>query len=88
MVCLRFHFGRLCAGPPGLLTGFESAPNPAAGRRPAQQVEMHMGARDIAVLVGSLRKGSFNRMMAHALIELAPESLKLEIGRASCRERV
>src|SRR5690348_2500231 len=36
-------------------------------------------ARDVAVLVGSLRNGSFNRMAAHALIELAPESLKLEI---------
>lgn len=35
--------------------------------------------RDVAVLVGSLRKGSFNRMTAHALIELAPDSLKLEI---------
>lgn len=34
---------------------------------------------DIAVLVGSLRKGSFNRMTANALIELAPDSLKLEI---------
>jgi chromate reductase len=40
---------------------------------------MHMPVRDIAVLVGSLRKGSFNRMMAQALKELAPESLKLEI---------
>src|SRR5437762_7248947 len=40
---------------------------------------MHMAARDVAVLVGSLRKGSFNRMMARALMELAPESLKLEI---------
>jgi NAD(P)H-dependent FMN reductase len=28
--------------------------------------------RDIAVLVGSLRKESFNRKMAHALIESAP----------------
>lgn len=35
--------------------------------------------RDIAVLVGSLRKESFNRKMAHALIELAPSGLKLEI---------
>lgn len=35
--------------------------------------------KDIAVLVGSLRKESFNRKMAHALIELAPPSLKLEI---------
>jgi chromate reductase, NAD(P)H dehydrogenase (quinone) len=39
-----------------------------------------MGAqRDVAVLVGSLRKGSFNRMMARNLIDLAPPSLKLEI---------
>src|SRR5437588_9773205 len=39
--------------------------------------------RNIAVLVGSLRKESFNRKMANALIALAPESLKpaiVEIG--------
>lgn len=36
-------------------------------------------ARDIVVLVGSLRKESFNRKMANALRELAPASLKLEI---------
>jgi chromate reductase len=35
--------------------------------------------RDIAVFVGSLRKESFNRKTAHALRELAPPSLKLEI---------
>jgi chromate reductase, NAD(P)H dehydrogenase (quinone) len=35
--------------------------------------------RDVAVLVGSLRKESFNRKMAHALIESAPSQLKLEI---------
>jgi chromate reductase len=35
--------------------------------------------RDIAVLVGSLRKESFTRKMAHALIELAPAELKLKI---------
>jgi len=35
--------------------------------------------RDVAVLVGSLRKESFNRKMAHALAALAPSSLKLEI---------
>src|SRR5690242_13258122 len=40
---------------------------------------MAQATRDVAVLVGSLRKGSFNRMTAQALIELAPESLKLEI---------
>jgi len=35
--------------------------------------------RDIAVIVGSLRKGSFNRTMAHALAALAPAGLRLEI---------
>jgi chromate reductase, NAD(P)H dehydrogenase (quinone) len=33
----------------------------------------------IAVLVGSLRKESFNRKAAHALMALAPDSLALEI---------
>ena len=40
--------------------------------------------RDVAVIVGSLRKGSINRKVANALIELAPAVLKLsiiEIGR-------
>jgi chromate reductase len=39
--------------------------------------------RDVAVLVGSLRKASLNRRMAHALIALAPAGLTLrtvEIG--------
>jgi chromate reductase len=35
--------------------------------------------KKIAVIVGSLRKESFNRKMAKALAALAPESLKLEI---------
>ena len=35
--------------------------------------------RKVAVVVGSLRKGSYSRMVAHALAELAPESLALEI---------
>ena len=35
--------------------------------------------RNVAVLVGSLRKESFNRKMARAAIELAPATLKLEI---------
>jgi chromate reductase len=35
--------------------------------------------KKIAVIVGSLRKESFNRKMAKALIALAPESLNLEI---------
>ena len=38
-----------------------------------------MNPRDIAVLVGSLRKASFTRKMALAMAELAPASLKLEI---------
>ncbi|MEO8500589.1 MAG: NAD(P)H-dependent oxidoreductase [Vicinamibacteria bacterium] len=35
--------------------------------------------RNVAVIVGSVRKDSFNRKMAHALAALAPASLKLEI---------
>ncbi|SKB37406.1 NAD(P)H-dependent FMN reductase [Parapedobacter luteus] len=38
-----------------------------------------MMAYNIAVYVGSLRKASFSRKMAKALIALAPESLQLEI---------
>lgn len=34
---------------------------------------------DVAVLVGSLRKGSLNRLVATALAELAPASLRLSI---------
>jgi chromate reductase len=35
--------------------------------------------RDVAVLVGSLRKTSLNRMVAHALTEVAPAALKLDM---------
>ena len=38
-----------------------------------------MPERKVAVVVGSLRKGSYNRKMALALEKLAPASLKLEI---------
>jgi len=38
-----------------------------------------MSTKDVAVLVGSLRKDSFNRKVANALATLAPSSLKLEI---------
>lgn len=38
-----------------------------------------MGKFKIAILVGSLRKESYNRKMAEALITLAPENLELEI---------
>lgn len=34
---------------------------------------------NVAVIVGSLRKESFNRKVAHALAEVAPAGLKLEI---------
>ncbi len=37
------------------------------------------GTFDVAVLVGSLRRESFNRKMAKALIALAPPSLLLAI---------
>jgi chromate reductase len=36
-------------------------------------------ARDVAVIVGSLRKGSINRQVANALTELAPPELTLNI---------
>ncbi|MEO8524330.1 MAG: NAD(P)H-dependent oxidoreductase [Caldimonas sp.] len=36
-------------------------------------------SKNVAVLVGSLRKGSLNRKMAMALQAIAPEGLKLEI---------
>ena len=36
-------------------------------------------ARNVAVLVGSLRKEAFSRKVAKALMELAPDSLNLEI---------
>jgi chromate reductase len=36
-------------------------------------------ARNVAVIVGSLRRESLNRKMANALIGLAPDSLKLSI---------
>lgn len=36
-------------------------------------------ARDVVVLVGSLRKESFSRKMANAMREVAPAGLKLEI---------
>lgn len=35
--------------------------------------------KNIAVIVGSLRKDSLNRKMAHELMALAPDNLKLEI---------
>jgi chromate reductase len=38
-----------------------------------------MSTRDVAVFVGSLRKDSFNRKVAHALMALAPAALQLEI---------
>ncbi len=38
-----------------------------------------MSKKKIAVLVGSLRKGSYNKKLANEIISLAPESLELEI---------
>ncbi len=38
-----------------------------------------MATRKVAVLVGSLRKESFNRKLARTLIELAPPALQLEL---------
>jgi chromate reductase len=44
-----------------------------------QEAAAMSSRREIAVIVGSLRKGSINRMVAAALIELAPEDIKLGI---------
>jgi len=38
-----------------------------------------MARKKIAIIAGSLRKGSFNRKMARALISLAPDSLECEL---------
>lgn len=38
-----------------------------------------MATKKIVVLVGSLRKDSFNRKIANSLIELAPSSLNMEV---------
>src|ERR1700679_944087 len=38
-----------------------------------------MTTRDVAVLVGSLRKASLTRKMANALAAMAPDALKLDI---------
>ena len=40
---------------------------------------MKQVARNVGVIVGSLRKASYNRRMAHALKGLAPPSLRLDI---------
>src|SRR5690606_18901862 len=41
--------------------------------------EKQMDNRRIAVFVGSLRGESFNRKMANAIVDMAPESLEFEI---------
>jgi chromate reductase len=38
-----------------------------------------MATKKIAIFIGSLRKASFNRKMANAVIALAPASLKMDI---------
>jgi chromate reductase, NAD(P)H dehydrogenase (quinone) len=42
-------------------------------------LECGMATYQVAVLVGSLRKGSFSRKVARAVVGMAPETLKLEI---------
>ena len=38
-----------------------------------------MGTRNVAVIVGSLRKESFNRKLANAVIAIAPDTLRMTI---------
>src|SRR6185436_3661631 len=45
----------------------------------ARRKDMAESVRNIAVLVGSLRKESLNRKMANAIRDMAPEQMKLEI---------
>jgi hypothetical protein len=47
-----------------------------AANRPHERSTMST-PRNVAVIVGSLRKESFNRKMAKAMIAVAPPSLKL-----------
>src|SRR5262249_3810248 len=54
-------------------------PDPVFTQRTPRKRPRMSTPRKVAVLVGSLRKGSYNRMMAKALAALAPQSLKLEI---------
>jgi chromate reductase len=69
--------GLFCAVALPFAVGESTSPRalPNAARRKVWP----MTTRNIAVLVGSLRKESLNRKLAHTLIELAPEALKCEI---------
>src|SRR5277367_1999400 len=62
-------------------SGSSRRPSRAARRRARlpDLPENLMPQRNVAVLVGSLRKASYNRKMALALAKLAPETLKLGI---------
>jgi chromate reductase len=40
---------------------------------------MNTRVKDVAVVVGSLRKASYNRMIARTLVEIAPPALALEL---------
>jgi len=51
----------------------------SASPAPTSERKATMGTRNVAVLVGSLRKESLNRKMANALIRLAPAELSLRI---------
>jgi chromate reductase len=71
-----------------LQAGFVVAPAPVSanpaplatfGRRSFEGQETMTATRNVAVLIGSLRKDSFNRKMANALVGLAPAELKLQI---------
>jgi len=51
----------------------------SASPAPTRERKVTMGTRNVAVIVGSLRKESLNRKMANALIRLAPAELALKI---------
>src|SRR5919112_1752903 len=61
------------------MVGLDRRPFDGTGHEQTSVREVSVMARNVAVLVGSLRKESFNRKMARVLAELAPDSLHLQI---------
>src|SRR5947209_1490073 len=63
--------GARCAAAPPCMQARAAPPIPGDWSNPSKGKPMST-TRDIAVIVGSLRKDSINRKVAHALSELAP----------------
>jgi chromate reductase len=57
----------------------ETAPQTAYHWRIHHNEARAMATRNVAVIIGSLRKESFNRKLANAVIAIAPETLRMSI---------